>query len=74
MLSTGCVSGEIKDKLSKNAAKLDGYVSNMEKGETTPEQDQDLIRAMRIWTWTMHRAASGEELPPDIKLILDGIE
>jgi len=70
MLS-GCISQTVKDKLSKNAAQLDGYVARMDAEETTPEEDQDLIRAMRIWTWSMNRAANGEEPPPDVRLILD---
>lgn len=71
VMLSGCVSQVVKDKLSKNAAQLDGYVARMETGETTSEEDQDLIRAMRIWTWSMNRAENGEEPPPDVKLILD---
>ena len=70
-LATGCVSSTVKDKLSRNAAQLDGYVKLMDEGETTREEDQDLIRAMRIWTWSMNRAANGEEPPADVKLVLD---
>lgn len=72
LLMTGCVSSEVKEKLSKNAAQLDGYVARMESGETTPEQDQNLIRVMRIWTWSMNQAANGESPPADVKLVLDG--
>ena len=72
LLTTGCVSSEVKKKLSNNAAQLDGYVAKMESGETTPEQDQNLIRVMRIWTWSMNQAANGEELPADVKLVLEG--
>ena len=71
MMLTGCVSGEVKDKLSLNAAQLDGYVDKMDKGETTNEEDQNLIRAMRIWTWSMNQAANGEVPPIDIRLVLD---
>jgi hypothetical protein len=74
VMMTGCVSSEVKDKLSTNAAKLDGYVSRMESGETTPEEDQNLIRVMRIWTWSMNWAANGEEPPADVKLVLEGAE
>ena len=70
-LTTGCVSGTVKEKLSKNAAQLDGYVTKMDKGETTKEEDQDLIRAMRIWTWSMNQAANGEVPPADVRLILE---
>lgn len=70
-LLTGCVSSTVKAKLSLNAAKLDGYVQKMDEGETTKEEDQDLIRAMRIWTWSMNQAANGEVPPPDVRLILD---
>lgn len=71
MLMTGCVSSTVKAKLSKNAAQLDGYVQKMDNDETTPEEDQDLIRAMRIWTWSMNHAANGEAPPPDVRLILE---
>ena len=70
-LLTGCVSSTVKAKLSKNAAQLDGYVQRMDKGETSKEDDQDLIRAMRIWTWSMNQAANGEVPPPDVRLILE---
>lgn len=74
IFSVGCVSSEVKDQLSDNAAKLDGYVTLMEAGETTSEQDQNLIHAMRVWTWSMNRAANGEEPPPDVKLVLNGLD
>jgi len=68
---TGCVSSTVKEKLSKNAAQLDGYVQRMDEGATTKEDDQDLIRAMRIWTWSMNQAANDEVPPADVRLILD---
>jgi hypothetical protein len=71
---TGCVSSVIKEKLSRNAAQLDGYVQRMDTGQpmaTTPEEDQDLIRAMRIWTWEMNQGANGETPPDDIRLIIE---
>lgn len=71
ILLCGCVSGALKENLSRNAASLDGYVGLMEKGETTPEQDQDLIRVMRIWTWSMNWAANGETPPSDVRLVLE---
>ena len=71
LILSGCISQVVKDKLSKNAAQLDGYVNLMENGDTTPENNQDLIRAMRIWTWSMNHLVNDEEPPPDVKLILD---
>ena len=68
---TGCISQVVKDKLSKNAAQLDGYVTRMDAEGTTLEEDQDLIRVMRIWTWSMNWAVNGEEPPPDVKLVLE---
>ena len=67
----GCVSSVVKEKLSLNAAKLDGYVSKMDDGLTTRDQDQNLIRAMRIWTWSMNQASNGETPPEDIMIILN---
>jgi hypothetical protein len=43
----------------------------MDNDETTPEEDQDLIRAMRIFTWSMNYAENGEVPPPDVRLILE---
>lgn len=71
IMLTGCLSSDIKAKLSANAAKLDGYVARIESGQTTPEEDKDLIRVMRIWTWSMNWSANGEEPPADVKLILE---
>lgn len=70
-LLNGCVSSTIKDNLSSNAAKLDRYVELMEKDETTPEEDQDMIRVMRVWTWSMNWAANGETPPPDVRFVLE---
>lgn len=71
LLLPGCISSTVKEKLSKNAAQLDGYVQKMDKGETTRKEDQDLIRVIRVWTWAMNYAANGEEPPPDVRLILE---
>jgi len=70
-LLSGCASSEINSKLSRNAAQLDGYVRRMNSGETTRQEDQDLIRAMRIWTWSMNKLANDEVPPMDIKTFLD---
>ena len=67
----GCLSAAIKDKLSSNAAQLDGYVKKMDSGDTTPEEDKALIRVMRIWTWSMNRSANDETPPEDVLLILE---
>lgn len=74
VLLSGCVSGAIKEKLSSNAAKLDRYVELMDEDNTTHEEDRDLIRAMRIWTWSMNWAANDETPPPDVRFILENAE
>ena len=70
---TGCISSEIKAQLSTNAAKLDGYVKLMDSNNTTRVEDQDLVRAMRIWTWEMNKGANGETPPEDVRLVLEAL-
>ena len=70
---TGCISSEIKDQLSSNASKLDGYVKLMDSDNTTDKEDQDLIRAMRVWTWMMNKGANGETPPEDIRLAIEAL-
>ena len=70
-MMTGCVSSAVKDKISVGTAKMDGYVRQMDAGETTREEDQDLIRAIRIITWEMNKLTNGETPPDDIRLIIE---
>ena len=70
---TGCISSTIKAQLSSNAAKLDGYVKQMDDNNTTSEEDQDLVRAMRVWTWEMNKGANGETPPDDVRLALEDL-
>lgn len=70
----GCTCSTIKEKISRNAAHLDGYVQRMETGEpmpTLPEEDQDLIRAMRVWTWEMNQLLNDETPPEDIRKLVE---
>ena len=70
----GCTCSVIKEKISRNAAQLDGYVQRMDTGEpmpTLPEEDQDLIRVMRIWTWEMNQLLNDETPPEDIRKVIE---
>lgn len=68
---TGCVSSAVKEKIKLGADKMDGYVRQMDAGETTREEDQDLIRAIRIITWEMNKLTNDETPPEDIRLIIE---
>ncbi len=70
LLLSGCRSTLVYEQLSKNAAKLDGYVRLMNDQKTTTQQDRELIRAMRIWTWELNYYANGEIPPEDIREII----
>lgn len=71
LMLNGCVSSAVKEQLRANAAKLDGYVKLMDADHTTPQENEDLIRAMRIWTWEMNQLTNGELPPEDIRLIVE---
>ena len=70
-MMTGCVSSAVKAKIKVGADKMDGYVRQMDAGETTRAEDQDLIRAIRIITWEMNKLENGETPPEDIRLIIE---
>lgn len=71
LLATGCISSEVKSSIKRNAARSDAYVSQMESGVTTREQDQKFIRAIRIMNHSLNWNVNDVKLPPDVKLILE---
>ena len=70
VFTVGCVSQQVKDVASRNAARADQYVEKMERDETTPEQDQRFIHAARVAFWAFEWNVNGTEPPVDVKLIL----
>ena len=71
LLLNGCISSTVKSKVNKNSLQLDAYVYKMNNGQTTEKEDKDLIRAMRIWVWSINQALNDKTPPADVRIILE---
>lgn len=70
LLMIGCVSQTAKDKIHRGAVINDSFTQKMDRGETTREQEQKHIRAMRVWHYALDYNVNGNEPPADVKLIV----
>jgi hypothetical protein len=71
LLLAGCVSPTVKSSVERNAARTDAYVEKMDAGETTREQDQKFIYAIRVMNHALNWNVNDIEPPADVKLILE---
>lgn len=62
-----CIPPEASSEISKNAARCDAYVTFMSAGQTSREQDQAFIRALRRAIHAQNAAMNNVPLPPDVE-------
>jgi Prokaryotic membrane lipoprotein lipid attachment site len=67
LLLSGCQYTERKRVSSETAAMTNVYAIKMEKGETTPAQDKEFIKAMRDVTYELDRSIRGKKKADETK-------
>lgn len=74
ILLTGCVSKEVKEGVKRQAARGDNMVAKIDSGETTREEEQNYIRALRVFIWSLNYDFNDAELPADIRELLEKLK
>lgn len=74
MLSVGCssVPQEALDQAHTNAIICDMFILQMDSGNTTRQQEQELIKAQRRAWYAQDHALNDAELPMDMRNGVDG--
>lgn len=62
----GCYS-TAKKEVALNTVRLDRYVDLMSTGQTTHIEDQEMVKAFRIFVWSLNYDMNGIALPADIQ-------
>jgi uncharacterized protein YxeA len=69
VIIAGCVSPMAKEKIHRATVINDSFVKKMDAGQTSREQEQNHIRAMRVWHYSLDYNVNGNEPPADVQVI-----